>query len=178
MKTNTIYIFILAITLLLMSVSVFWYVRNGIISKTAVVKEYYQKEKQNNSFDFGNTLKKEIEQLAVQEAVIKKTFLEKDKVVDFITRIESTGENLNLKTIVQDIKYGDIETVATGHSLSPILFNVQLEGSFSQIEIFLKEIVQSESVLSINELKIYKTEAGVSEYTARITIKGTILSYE
>lgn len=178
MKTNTIYFFTISAILLCISLLFFWYVRGGIVYKTEVVKEYYQKEKQSN-LGFDNTIKKDMEELVLQESKIKEKFLEKDKIVDFIKRIESTAAGLSLGVTVQDIKYGDAEIVAERYSVSPILFNIQLSGDFFQIEQFAEEIVLSKTMLNINEFKIYKSEdPNLSKYSARITITGTTISHE
>lgn len=177
MKTNTLYIFIISVTLFVMNIYLFLYTREGIFQKTSVVTEYYQMEKQNNNFDFSRAIKKDAEQIFAQEPIIKKVFLEKDKIVDFITKIETQGRDLNV--LVQDIKYGDAENIEEAYSLSPILFNIQVEGSLSQIKEFVKEITKSESVVTISEFKLHKIEnQSPSKYSARITIRGTTISYE
>lgn len=177
MKTNTPYIFIISVTLFAMSIYLFLYTREGIFKKTTVVTEHYQIEKQNNNFDFNRVIKKDTEQIVAQEPIVKKMFLEKDKIVDFITKIETLGKDLNV--LVQDIKYGTAENIEKAYSLSPILFNIQIEGSLSQINEFIKEITQSEAIITVSEFKLYKIEGqSPSKYSARIIIKGTTISYE
>lgn len=177
MKTKTTYIFIISGVLFVMSICLFLYTRGEVLSKVDIVKEFYQKEKKNSSLDFEKIIKKDFEQIIAEELVIKKTFLDENRVVDFIAKIELAGKNLDV--FVRDIKHGDAENIENSYLLSPILFNIQVKGSFSQIEQFIKEILQSEEIITVDELRLYKGSDGVLPiYTAHITIKGTTISYE
>jgi hypothetical protein len=179
MKNKTIYIFIFSLLLLTGAIFSIRYVRGGIIHKIEVVRAHYSKEAQNKKLESGNTFKKEVEILEKQENAIKKAFLEENKVVDFIQQLEISAQKLGLTISVEKVTYEDSAKIEKKYTVKPVAFNVEIKGSFEQIESFILKIVQREEKLVIKEFKIYKiNEEGGSEYTARIIIEGTTLSYE
>lgn len=179
MKTNTIYIFILSLLLLMSSLFLMWYVRGQIAHKIEAIQAYRVKESENNTFEVSKKLKEEMNILEQQEEIIKETFLETNEIVSFITQFESNAESRGLTIVVQKVEYGAPEVLEQKYSIKPILFSVELTGSFGEIESFVSYIKASEKKLGIKELKIYKLSRGdVSEYTAHIIIEGITLSYE
>jgi len=178
MKTNTPYIFILSLLLLVGAGALILHVREGIASKIEVVRVYYAKEAENKNLGLGTTLKNEMNTLAQQEGIIKKTFLEKDIIVDFITYLETSAEFHDLVLAVEKVGYGTPEVLEEKYTITPITFNLELKGSFAQIESFVSNLMQLEKKLVIREMKLYKSEEGKSGYTARVTVEGVTISYE
>jgi Tfp pilus assembly protein PilO len=179
MKTNTYIIFIVSILLLGAAVTSVWYLEKEILSKIETIKEYYLKEKKNKNIEFGNQLRINGELLDGQEEAIKKVFFTSNEIVGFITELESSGKNIGLDATIEKVEYGTSESFENKYSIQPVSFSVQLVGSYSQIKSFIDFVTRSEKTLVIKEFSIYQNgETSAQNYTAKIIINGTILSYE
>ncbi len=178
MKTNTKIIFILSLISLAVVSYCFWYVRNSIDKKINVVSEYRLKEIKNQSLETSSKVQEKINILNEQEDVIKRSFLNPDNVVNFVQSLESNALGMGLDLSVEKIDYGVPEIIEQKYNIKPIIFNLQIKGSFTNIESFLDYLKNSEDNLSIREYKIYKNSGDDQEYSSRIIISGIILSYE
>ncbi len=175
MKTNTLYIFILSLVLVLGAIGVSVFVAKQIQDKAEAVKVHYAEDFKNKNTDFGVGLKKEWAKLIDQEKIITSAFLNENEIVPFITQLESSADMLGLKITVDKVDRGAEEAIGESYKTKSIAFNVSIDGSFEQIKYFIDQIILSKKVVTISEFKIYKI--GNSDlYNARIIITGTTLA--
>ena len=175
MKTNTTYIFIISLVLVLCAIGVSVFVAKQIQEKAEAVKVHYAEDFKNKNTDFGVGLKKEWAKLIDQEKIITNAFLTQNEIVPFITNLESSADALGLKITVDKVDRGAEEALGQTYKTQSIAFNVSIDGSFSQIKYFIDQIILSKKSVTISEFKIYKM--GNSDmYNARIIITSNTLA--
>jgi Tfp pilus assembly protein PilO len=180
MKTNSLLIFIISFICFLLSCGGFLYMQFQIDQKINVIQEYYVQEKQNvNLYNFGN-LNQEIQTLTNQENAIKRTFLSEDTLVSFIQEIDKYAQNNSLTVLIETINRSDMEQVAGNQSIQKIDFAVNVNGTYQDIKNFVQEIQSLPVIISVSDLKLYKTNTENSNtiYNGRVTLTGSILFYE
>jgi Tfp pilus assembly protein PilO len=175
MKTNTVYIFIASLVLLLGSIGISIFVAKQIREKAEAVKVQYAEDFKNKNIDLGIGLKREWSTLIEQEKIITSAFLNENEIVPFITQLESSANTLGLKITVDKVDRGAEESIGQTYKTKSITFNVSIDGSFEQIKYFIDQIMISKKVVTVPEFKIYKT--GNSDmYNARIIITSNTLA--
>lgn len=180
MKNNTLYIFIFSIILFVVVGLFALFVQKSISNKIEIVNAYYVKENQNKNIEFGNKLKKESENLNRQESILKGALIDSQDVVNFIAGLETEGGNSGMNIVVEKVVRGGFQKLTGPYSIESVSFNVQTEGTFSQITTFIDKINKSNKLLTIKELKVYKIDMGgeSERYTVRMVLDGIIIKYE
>lgn len=177
MKSSTAYKFILALLLLALGVYGLIYMHSIIKLETADVQVYRSKEEQNKNFEFGNSLRENMKTLVSQEARIKSAFIPSTGMVDFIRTLENSAQQYGLKITINSVDRGEPQVLGDGPvKTSPVTFNIQVEGSYSETMMFMNQLVRLEQKLSISNISIFKGAQG--SYTTRAAVAGIIHSYE
>ncbi len=179
LKTKTVYIFILSLIFFVIAICSFVFVRNQINTKIEIVREYRLQETKNRNIDFSTKLKKESEEIASQENIFKNIYLESDKLVDFISFIESEGQSMNLKVSVDKVERSAPEIIGGNMKTEKVKFSIIAEGSYPAIQSFLISLNNTNKQFSFSEFKLYKISSEKeSVYSMRITINALTISYE
>ncbi len=179
LKTKTIYIFGFSVLFFVAIVFLFFNVKNQINKKIEVVKEYRLREFKNKSADFSTRLKKDFEELAVQEQVFKEVFLESKNIVEFITILEREGQSMNLEVAVDKVDRADSEKISNTLTVQKASLSVTVQGSYQSIEEFIQKINQINKQLNIKDFRIYKIGLDTeTEYSAKFIIEILTTIYE
>lgn len=179
MKASTIFTFILSLILFGGVSYVVVFVKDNISEKMSLVQNAILKQKQSENVEFGNKIKKNLEGLSSKEQVIKSAFLQSNNMVDFITKLESTGQNLGVEVVVQKVTYGDMKVLEEKYTIRPAVFEIEVRGRFDQIESFVRNVSSFEQTLYIKELRLSSsTTSNTQPYIARIIIEGNTIAYE
>jgi len=179
LKTKTIYIFIFSLICFIGAIYSFVYVRGQINTKIETVKEYRIQEANNKNIDFSTKIKKDLDQIAFQENILKNVYLDTNKLVDFISFLESEGLNNNLKVSVDKVERSGQETIAGNMKIEKVKLFVVAEGSYLSIQSFLTALNNLDKQISFSDFKLYKVSSENSFiYGLRITINALTIVYE
>ena len=177
MKSKTTLTLLLVLTLLGCSVAGFVTLRGAVARKMSVVAAQRAQEDRVMGLEFGNRLRNNLQELAQKEEVIKRTFIDGVHLVDFIESIEGFAAERNLKIEMDSVEQGEPKTLSTSRGkLVPVTFSIRTEGDYEDVSSFVRELVNFNERLDIEQLGMFSSGNGV--YTLRLTVKGMMLSYE
>lgn len=179
LKTKTIYIFIFSSICFAVAIYSFVFVRGQINTKIQTVREYRAQELKNRNIDFSTKIKKELDEIALQEGILRNVYLDNNKLVDFISFLELEGQNNYLKVSVDKVERGGQEAVAGDMKVEKIKLLLVVEGSYSSIESFLTSLNNLNKQISFSDFKLYKVNSEKdSMFGLRITINALTVIYE
>lgn len=180
MKTNSIYIFLISIKLLIVVCAGFWYMQFEMKKKIALVQQYHVQQQQNSNLELGRSLQLKSITLQGQENKIKKIFLTQNTLVSFVQKIERIAQDNALEITTEKIERDAMIPAGAGQSIERIGFSININGEYKEIKDFVEQVQDLETLTTVQDIRLYKSASENSDtiYNARIILSGTILSYE
>ncbi len=175
-KTKTKGIFVLLLGVTLIVVAAFGFMLHQISNKIDSVTVHYAQSVKDKNVSFGNTLKKEREELSVQEKIVATKFLNENNLVEFITRLENIANQNNLKIEIEKVEKDTIEAIEDVYKIQPVSFSISINGSIEQIQAYLKEILNQKEMILIKEFKLYKNTGIAEGYNTRVILNANSMS--
>jgi Tfp pilus assembly protein PilO len=179
MKTNTLKIFILALLTFLVMASGAMYVHIKIQNKINIVSKLYLQEKQNLDFELEKKLGYKLSLIEDQENKIKNSFLIRGNLISFVDELQRYANNNNVEFVMEKATEAKKIKVNEKYSIAPISFTISLKGVKQDIVAFTEEVKSFNSIILIEEFKMYGLQGEESLLSnARIILSSNILEYE
>lgn len=176
MKTSTFYKLISTLLILAAVGYGIGWIFGAIGEKTEVVRAQKSKEIQNESLEYGNQLRTNMEELVRLESAIQNVFIKESELVTFIQTLETMGNRHELEVSIEKVDQSDPQPLSDGRGKTvPITFTIQAVGSYADTSAFVSEMLGSEKTLTLKQVSVFADEDG---YRTRMIVSGTLLSYE
>jgi hypothetical protein len=175
MKIKTNILFLISFCLLLISGLLIIFALYQIRVKTDLIKDQYVRDLEVSKIGSLSSLKKENIKLSEQENVLKEVFLSQEELIPFISNLESQSEKIGLKIEITKVEKGTEEQLGELYKIQPISFYISLDGEIEKIHQFIKQNLNQEKNLQLQDFKVYKTGVDTSGYNARIILTGNLL---